>query len=56
MKKRAGSMWRGLGGTGEIRDAGNAVGLGTRPTNVGGRRSKLRGSREGGCGRTGRNC
>jgi len=37
-------MWRCLEGTGEIRGAESAVGLGTQSTNVEERRSKLRGS------------
>ena len=43
---RVSDMWRSLEDTGETRGVGGTTGSGTWPTNVGGRKSKLRESRE----------
>jgi len=47
VRRRVGDMWRGLEGTEETRGAKGAVGPDTQPTNVGGRKLKLRENRGG---------
>ena len=55
MRRKVSNIWKSSEGTEETRGAEGATGLGTWPTNVKGKRSKLKESREGGQGRIGGN-